>query len=101
MVCSRAAISWRKNRMPSSPEAMLSVEPALRTLDVALLQTLFFEELLGLTPDDLCSQRYVDYTRDADEALRAAASLPATLMLCRCCSARSIRWLRRRGCAGT
>ena len=49
---------------------MQSVEPALRTLDAALLQQLFFEELLGLTPDDLRRQRYVDYTRDADEALR-------------------------------
>ena len=55
---------------PSSGAAMQSVEPALRTLDVALLQQLFFEELLGLTPDDLRRQRYVDYTRDADEALR-------------------------------
>jgi uncharacterized protein (DUF1015 family) len=52
------------------PSRMQSVEPALRALDVALLQQLFFEELLGLTPDDLCRQRYVDYTRDADEALR-------------------------------
>jgi uncharacterized protein (DUF1015 family) len=55
---------------PSSHEGMQSVEPALHTLDVALLQQLFFGELLGLTPDDLCRQRYVDYTRDADEALR-------------------------------
>jgi uncharacterized protein (DUF1015 family) len=55
---------------PSSREGMQSVEPALHTLDVALLQQLFFGELLGLTPDDLCRQRYVDYTRDADEAVR-------------------------------
>ncbi|HKO25356.1 MAG TPA: DUF1015 domain-containing protein, partial [Chloroflexota bacterium] len=51
---------------PSSGAGMQSVEPALRTLDVALLQQLFFEELLGLTPDDLRRQRNVDYTRDAD-----------------------------------
>jgi uncharacterized protein (DUF1015 family) len=55
---------------PSSGAGMQSVEPALRTLDVALLQQLFFAELLGLTADDLCRQRYVDYTRDTDEALR-------------------------------
>jgi uncharacterized protein (DUF1015 family) len=50
--------------------AMQRVEPASHTLDVALLQQLFFEELLGLTADDVRCQRYVDYTRDADEALR-------------------------------
>jgi uncharacterized protein (DUF1015 family) len=55
---------------PSSREGMQSLEPAPHTLDVALLQQLFFEELLGLTADDVRCQRYVDYTRDADEALR-------------------------------
>jgi uncharacterized protein (DUF1015 family) len=52
------------------PSAKQRVEPASHTLDVALLQQLFFEALLGLTADDLRCQRYVDYTRDADEALR-------------------------------
>src|SRR2546423_1672291 len=55
---------------PTSREGMQRVEPALHTLDVALLQQLFFEALLGLTPDDFRCQRYVDYTRDADEAVR-------------------------------
>ena len=52
------------------PSGMQRVEPPPHTLDVALLQQLFFEELLGLTADDLRCQRYVDYTRDADEAVR-------------------------------
>ena len=48
------------------------LHPAVRRLDVSLLHALFFEGLLGLTDDDLESQRYVDYTRDAGEALRLA-----------------------------
>jgi uncharacterized protein (DUF1015 family) len=68
---------------PSCSARMQSVEPALPTLDVALLQQLFFAELLGLTPDDLCRQRYVDYRRDADEALRLvdAGSHQAAVLL--------------------
>lgn len=53
-----------------TPPQIAGLDPALQGLDVALLQALLFEDVLGLTAEDVRGQRYVDYTRDADEALR-------------------------------
>ena len=54
-------------RMPLGGQAS-RLDPISREIDAALLQALLFEGLLGLTQDDLCRQKFVDYTRDADEA---------------------------------
>lgn len=51
-------------------DALESLHPALRTLDVSALQTLIFEDLLGLSGQDLLRQSNIDYMRDAEEALR-------------------------------
>lgn len=58
--------------LPRATPAELAprLDPALRGLDVAILQALLFEDVFGLTPEDLRRQSYVDYTRDAAEAAR-------------------------------
>jgi uncharacterized protein (DUF1015 family) len=56
---------------PASVGRLSGLAPALRALDVALVQALLFEDVLGLTPEDLRRQSHVDYTRDAEAALQS------------------------------
>jgi uncharacterized protein (DUF1015 family) len=45
--------------------------PAWCSLDAAVLQTLVFQQLLGLSPDSIARQENVSYTRDETTALNA------------------------------
>lgn len=48
-------------------------------LDVAVLQNLIFQELLGLSPDQIARQEFISYTRDEAEALEAVDNRKAQL----------------------
>ena len=41
------------------------------SLDAAVLQTLIFQQLLGLTPESIAKQENITYTRDTEEAIDA------------------------------
>ena len=64
-------------------EALKRLDPALRGLDVSLVQALFFDALLHLTPEESRRQSNLDYMRDADEALRRVeeGAYQATVLL--------------------
>jgi len=53
--------------------------PAWCELDVAVLQTLIFQELLGLSPDQIARQEFISYTRDEASALEAVDKKEAQL----------------------
>ena len=46
--------------------------PAVRDLDVSVLHTLILEDLLGVDEAKLLAKENIDYTKSADEAMRAA-----------------------------
>lgn len=58
-----------------NPAKMRELSPgrsaAWCSLDAAVLQTLIFQELLGLTPDSIAKQENIKYTRDTEAALDA------------------------------
>lgn len=47
---------------------------ALKRLDVSILHSLLFGEVLGIAPDDVATQSKVSYTRDTVAAMRAVDS---------------------------
>ncbi|MDI3280095.1 MAG: DUF1015 domain-containing protein, partial [Bacillota bacterium] len=59
-------------RGPQVLEAELPhLAPALRELDVTVLHALLLERILGVTEEEQREQKYITYTRDAVEAVRA------------------------------
>jgi uncharacterized protein (DUF1015 family) len=55
--------------------------PAFNELDVTLLHALVIENLLGITPEQLVSSRYVSYTSDDQQAIAAVDTGKAELAL--------------------
>ncbi len=55
--------------------------PAFNDLDVTLLHAIVIEDLLGITPEQLVSSRYVSYTSDDKQAIAAVDSGQAELAL--------------------
>ena len=54
---------------------------AWNALDVALVQKLLFEAVLGITEDDVAAGRYVRYTHDTHEALQNRRDAQAVILL--------------------
>lgn len=55
--------------------------PAFNDLDVTLLHAIVIENLLGITPEQIASSRYVSYTSDDKQAIAAVDSGTAELAL--------------------